>query len=397
MKTNRAWLRAMSLSLAAAAACLVAACGGSSTTTTSSSTASSASANNTNTTSTSSQDSIVAAAKQAVADATGPTTAWTGPTSGPKATKGKTIACVMYQGTDITAALWCKGVAEAAKVIGWKSTTFDGQGTADGQRSAFQSAIALKPNGIVLASVDPSSQAALTQQAVQQKIILVGIHSAADPGPSPKDHLFTNITYNGAKQAQLGADVAIADANGKANFIVLTDLQYAIAREKAYAARDQIQQCSTCKLLRFENSPAATASTGMAPLFNSYLQRFPDPFYVYTVSDYYFDQAAPALRAASVPPTGRVMLIGSDGSPAAYQRIRTGQYEIATIPEPVIEQGWQAVDELNRAFSGAPPSGFVNPLHILNKDNISRDLKDGEYFEPQNGYAQHYKQIWGVG
>lgn len=396
MQTKSVWLRALILTLAIAAAGFLAACGDSGDSSSGSETTSSESSGEETSATTTASDPIVAEAKAAVEAATGPTTEWTGPTTGPKVVKDKTIACVMYQGTDITAALWCKGVEEAAQAVGWDATTFDGKGTAGGQRSAFQSAIALNPQGIVLASVDPESQAALTQEAVDKGITLVGIHSATDPGPAEKANLFTNITYDGAKQARLGADMAIAESDGTAEFIVLTDLQYAIARKKAYAARDRMEECSTCKVLKFENSPAASASTNMAPLFNSYLQQYPDPFYVYTVSDYYFDQAAPALRAAGVPGEGRVMLIGSDGSPAAYERIKNGEYEIGTIPEPVREQGWQAVDELNRAFSGDGPSGYVQPLHIITKENIDIDI-DGDHFEPQNEFTKHYEEIWGIG
>jgi ribose transport system substrate-binding protein len=370
------------------AAVLVAGCG-------SSSSGSSSSSSSTTSSTGPVDQKIVTEAKAAVAAATGPTTKWTGPTSAPMPESGKKIACVMYQGTDITAALWCKGVEEAAKEVGWESTTFDGKGTAGGQRTAFQSAIALNPEGIILASVDPSSQAALTKEAVERGITLIGIHSATDPGPAPKEHLFTNITYDGKKQAELGADVAIAESGGTGGLIVITDLEYAIAREKAYAAKERIEECSSCKLLEFKNSPAATAETNMPPLFNSYLQKYQEPFYVYTVSDYYFDTAAPALRAADVPPSGRVMLIGSDGSPAAYERIKNGEYEIGTIPEPVLEQGWQAVDELNRAFHGEEPSEYLPPLHLITKENIERDV-DGDHYEPQDEYKQHYKEIWGL-
>ena len=50
-----------------------------------------------------------------------------------------------------------------------------------------------------------------------------------------------------------------------------------------------------------------------------------------------------------------------DGSPAAYQRIRTGTYEIGTIPEPAAMQGWQAMDEMNRALDKRRPAASGSP------------------------------------
>ena len=55
------------------------------------------------------------------------------------------------------------------------------------------------------------------------------------------------------------------------------------------------------------------------------------------------------------------MVSGGDGSVSAYDRVRQGQYQAATIPEPLNLHGWQAIDEMNRAFAGAPPSGYVTP------------------------------------
>lgn len=85
-----------------------------------------------------------------------------------------------------------------------------------------------------------------------------------------------------------------------------------------------------------------------------------------------------------------------DGSISAYDRIRQGDYQAATIPEPLNLDGWQCVDEMNRAFAGAPPSGYVTPVHLVTKDNINVDGGPRNIFDPGNGYRDQYKKIWGV-
>jgi ribose transport system substrate-binding protein len=341
-------------------------------------------------------DSTVDDALATVARATGPTDKWFGPTSSPKPVTGKSIVCVEYLAQDITAATWCRGATEGAAKLGWTSTTIDGRGTADGLRSALQQAIALQPNGIVLASVDAKSNVGLLKEATDLGIKIVGIHSVAQPGPATDVFVFTNITYDPQGQATLAADFAIADAKGKAQLIVVTDTQYAIARAKADAAQATIKACGTCKMLDYVSTPVGSANQNMPGLFTSWIQKYPDPFYVFSVTDAgFFDPGVPALRTGGVPPSGRIALIGSDGSPAAYQRIRTGEYEIGTIPEPAGLQGWQAVDELNRAFNGAPPSGFVQPLHIITKDNVDKDINPDGIYEPKVDYRAEYAKIWG--
>ena len=101
----------------------------------------------------------------------------------------------------------------------------------------------------------------------------------------------------------------------------------------------------------------------------------------------------------SVPPAdGRDVELSIDSKVQffAYQRIRDGQYQIATVPEPAVMHGWQVVDELNRAFNKEPPSGFVTKVHLVTKDNVDADGGDKNRFEPSNGYRDEYKKIWGV-
>ena len=56
---------------------------------------------------------------------------------------------------------------------------------------------------------------------------------------------------------------------------------------------------------------------------------------------------------------------------------------------------WQTIDELNRAFAGEPPSGYVAPPHLFINANIDADGGDQNIFDPGNGYKDAYKKIWG--
>ena len=74
----------------------------------------------------------------------------------------------------------------------------------------------------------------------------------------------------------------------------------------------------------------------------------------------------PSLTSAGKDGDGAPFNISAgDGSELAFQRIRSKQYQMATVPEPLHEQGWQLVDELNRAFAGEPWSGYVSGIHLV--------------------------------
>lgn len=343
-----------------------------------------------------SSTSVLQKAQAAVKAAESAETKWAGPTTGPKAQKGKRIVCVEYLGSDIVAQQWCGGAQAAAKAMGWKVTVLAADGTLPSQISTLEQAVALHPQGIVDASIDAVAAQSALKQAAAAGIKIVGLNAAAEQLQYPSLHLFANLTDDGAAQARLAADLAIADSNGTAQGIAVTDVTYAIAKLKADSFTNEIKRCTGCKLDLFDDVPAGEAATLMGPQFTSFLQRFSGKLYVYAVNDAFFDVGISALAAGAVPNTGRIELLGSGGSAAAYQRIKTGQWELGTVPLPLRESGWEAVDELNRAFAGKPWSNFSPPLHIITHQNISTDLVGGAYYDPRDNYIKHYKQIWGV-
>ena len=50
---------------------------------------------------------------------------------------------------------------------------------------------------------------------------------------------------------------------------------------------------------------------------------------------------------------------------------------------------------MNRAFVGAASSGYVPAVHLFTVDNIGSDGGPHDVFDPENGYRDQYKKIWG--
>src|SRR5271168_2167207 len=91
-----------------------------------------------------------------------------------------------------------------------------------------------------------------------------------------------------------------------------------------------------------------------------------------------------------------VNISGGDGSKAAFERIRGNNYQYATVAEPLSLHGWQLIDEANRALSGTDWSGYVAPTHLVTKDNIGSNGGPNNVYDPDNGYRDVYKKIWGI-
>ncbi len=342
-------------------------------------------------------DDFLDQAKAKVAVATMSKEKWDGPTSGPKAAAGKTIVFVAADLKNGGILGVSKGVEEAGKAIGWNVRVIDGQGSVSARTAALNQALALKPAGIVVGGFDTTEQKAAFGNAAKSGVPLVGWHSGEKPGPNEKAGLFANVTTTADDVSEAAALWAVADSGGKAGVVIFTDSQYAIAVYKARAMEAVIKKCGGCTVLSFEDSPIAESSTRMPQLTTSLLQRFGDKWtHSLAINDLYFDFMGSSLQAAGKKGDGAPKAVSAgDGSEAAYQRIRSKRYQAGTVPEPLNMQGWQIVDELNRAFAKVAWSGYVPKVHLVTPENVGKDGGPKNVFDPDNGYRSQYKTIWG--
>lgn len=337
----------------------------------------------------------VAAAAADVARYAGPQTTWEGPTSAPPPAKAKSIVYLSGDEQNDISREYGLYMRQAAEHLGWKLTVIDGKGSPASWVSGFNQAIALKPDGIAMFADAKSLQGPI-RSASERGIPVVGLHAASLPGPQPDLNLFVNIQEDPREIGKAEAAWAIADSHGTARVIVITHNEYQIAATKSGATRDGVTACTGCKALEYANFPASEAAQRMPQLTTSWVQRFGLPLYITSVGDNDLDFAVPALRAAGVAPD-QAKLIGADGNRSAYERIRKGgQYQTVTVSEPIELQAYQAIDEFNRSFNHAPPSGFVQAPYLVTPQNVNLAGGDKNTFVPENEYKAHYLKLWGV-
>ncbi|WP_299790565.1 substrate-binding domain-containing protein [uncultured Marivita sp.] len=324
----------------------------------------------------------------------GPQTTWEGPESAPKPEPGKKIAYLSNDENNDASRAWGEAIKAAGEKIGWEVTIIDGQASPIGWARGFNQAVALGVDGIIM-STDAASLAEPIGNAKAAGIPVVGIHSGPFPGPSEELGLFTNIQQDPREIGQAQADWIIADSDGKARVVVTSHNEFAIAEAKSRATEERLKACEGCEVLDYVNSPIAEVAQRQPQLVTSWVQKYGTPLYVTAVADYTLDFQVPALRSAAVP-EGDVKLVGADGQDSAYARIRRGEYQVVTVSEPVDMQGYQAIDEINRALHGQPPSGFVQAPYVVTIDNVDAEGGDTNAFVPSNDYAAKYLELWGV-
>jgi ribose transport system substrate-binding protein len=302
-------------------------------------------------------------------------------------------AKVAFVGSDLTNGgvnAVSSGVTEAAAAIGWTVDIYDGKATAQGRTDALNQAIASKPAAIIVGGFDATEQSAAIKQATDLSIPVIGWHAAATVGPG--DGLFTNVTTDPLVVSQLAAAYAVADSDGTAGVAIFTDGQYDIAVLKADAMQAYVEACDGCKVLKYEDSPIAEADQRMPALISSLLQQNGDDLtYLLAINGNYFGGAQQALRDAGKDPAGAPHSVAAgDGDSAEFQRIRNEDYQAATVAEPLLLQGWQLVDEINRALAGEEASDFVAAPGLVTKANVP----DGDLFDPASGYRDVFEGVW---
>lgn len=332
---------------------------------------------------------------EAVVRYAGPQSDWRGPTESPPLAEGKHIAYVSSNQQNDASREWGTHIEEIGARIGWEVTVIDGQGSPVGWQRAVEQAIALQVDGIVM-DADAASLQPQIETAAENGITVVGIHAAAFPGPQPDIGLFVNIQQDPRDIGKAQADWIIQHSGGTARVVVTSHCEYAIACTKAHATEERIMECEGCEVLEFFNSPIAEVAQRQPAAVTSWVQQYGTPLYITSVADYTADYQVPALRAGGLT-SDDVILVAADGNQSAYERIRAGdQYQAVTVSEPYEMQAYQAVDELNRAFNGEGPSGFVQDPYLVTTANVDAEGGDQNTFIPSNNYEQHYLELWGV-
>lgn len=319
-----------------------------------------------------------------------------GPTSGPAAVADKTIVVLAADLKNGGILGVTNGVEEAAGVLDWTVRVLDGAGSIQGRTAAFGQAMALQPDGIIVNGFDAVEQQAALEQVAAAEIPTVAWHSGPKIGCDAPGGIFANVSTDAMTVSEEAAKWAMEDAGGSPGVVIFTDSTYQIAIDKADRIKETIEAMGG-EVLEYVDTPIADTSSRMAPLTTSLLQKYGDKWtHALAINDVYFDFMGPALAAAGIKGDGSPKAVAAgDGSESAFQRIKTGQYQSITVAEPLNLQGWQLVDELNRAMQGADCSGYVTAPAVVNQEGATA-MGDSPIFDPDNGYREAYSAIWGI-
>lgn len=316
---------------------------------------------------------------------------------GPPAQVGKTVIFIAsdYKNGGVMSVY--RGLEAATHRLGWKLRLEDTAGKKANQAAMLARAISERPDGIVIGGFDPDDFGEQLAAAKKNRIVLVGWHAAPETGPTK--NLFVNISTRPGDVAQMAVEHVIGDAkasNKPVGVVIFNDNQFSVANFKTAAMKAGIEACAGykgCRVLAVANVRISEASASM-PLVVPKLLASHGAAWTYSlaINDVYFDEINYPL--ASSGRSDIVNVSAGDGSSKALGRIRAGKsQQMATVAEPLKQHGYQIADELNRAFSGAPPSGFQSRPVLVTSSVLKAAGAAG--IEAAAGVEAAYSAIWG--
>jgi ribose transport system substrate-binding protein len=254
----------------------------------------------------------------------------------------------------------------------------------------LEEAVRSHQDAIIAGGFDVNEFADVVGLAQRSKIVLAGWHAAAGPGSTKE--LFVNISTLPEDVAKIAADYMIATGKGHIGVVIFNDSRFAVANAKTNRMKEIVEQCQRCKVLDVENIPISSASLEI-PSAVTRLDKLYGKSWTHSlaINDVYFDSMNVPL--AQINRLDIRNISAGDGSSIAMGRIKSGRsQQLATVAEPTDLQGWQLADELNRAFAGAPPSGYVAaPILITTQSFNQNDPMDSDAGSP---YRRAYREIW---
>lgn len=312
-------------------------------------------------------------------------TSWVGPTVPVKVEAGKTVYVITCASQGIGCVRAANGVAEAGELLGWDVRIIDGRGDPAAWNAGILSAVAGKADGIVLAAVPPMLVGDALAQAKEAGIAVVSVFN---PKPDKADGVFAYVRPDHTAQGALAADWVEADSDGKAKIILVEDPIFPELVQRGTGFRQSIESCKDCEIVEAVESTLATMAQRLPGAVAAALSRHPDATHVIAPFDSNGFFANEGVRQA-----GRIgsIRVGSyEGDPQTIAAIRNGDYAM-TVADPAEWMGWQAADELVRAFAGAEPANITVVDRLIDKDNAP--ATDGWLGDLD--FRAEFRKLWG--
>ena len=322
------------------------------------------------------------------------------PTTGPAPAPDKNVWIVTYGLAATPGADFDRGAREAAEVLGWTTTSCDGEFSPSKWQDCYRQAIAAGADGLAIYVNDCASTQAALREAHEAGLKIASAEASdcsdQEEGAEPLfDHqlqfaqgtLFDwlgELLYPAAAKVttELGADARI---------MLMTELGAPSVKIMNDSVTEYLADtCPGCQVVTTidytgdEFGAPLQEKVGQALLANPEINAIIAPY----------DDAALNALAAVRENGGDIMLTAGPGSDSTIDLIRSGELTGGYAQELAWE-GWGVMDALNRLFNGEEPVSSGQGIGWIDIDNLPAEGES--YASPIDYKAIYTKTFRGEG
>ena len=330
------------------------------------------------------------------------------PASSPKPATGKSVWIITCSANAEGCSAPAAGAAEAAKLLGWTTKTVDGKLDPATFNASVRAAVAAKADAVMLVSVDCGLTKASLQAAKKAGVKVASLYAQdcddryAGGGAPLFDSTLgyaegtTYTDWLDGPYSQSIADYVIAKSDGKAKVIAMQEDDVSTVRHIGVGFVARMKRCGGCEVTTVPFTGADFLNGKLAAKTQTALTQHPDATFVFAP----YDASVSLGIGAGVKASGRdkqITLVGGEGLTPNIAMIKSGTGQDFAAGAPARWAGWAAIDELNRAFAGAPPVDEGLGLQSIDKDHnipTKTTFYDGN---AKSDYEANFRKIWGLG
>lgn len=339
---------------------------------------------------------LVWAATDTGVDSTGivAQTGWNGPTDAVSAMEeGKNVQVIICSsGTACEVA--GNYVLEAAKALGWNAEIIDGQFNPEVWLTAFDSAIAKKPDAIIAIAIPDVAVDAKLAAAREAGIVTVSI--ADTPASNSQNGYDAYVSYRMPLMHQVLAYAVIADSGATANSILINDSGFPNLVTSNEEYKGVMAKCTGCVVNQVEITTGdALDPVKMDAVITAALAANPDATYIVLPYSIPLTTTIESVRKAGRGDT--VKVVTKDGDAVGLGAVVKGDSPFL----PGVGLDWVAyagIDQVARGLAGdayvaAEKTGLG--VHLWTQADTAAD-GSSDYIQWVD-FKSEYMRLWGKG
>jgi len=312
---------------------------------------------------------------------------WTGAETSPKPVEGISVAVMPCPLALNVCQYLFESAKEAAEAIGWEAFPIDNEGDPAIAQRGVDAAIN-RGVSCVLTLASPARDIRSQIERGKERGVAFVTGFSDDPRDFGGDVGY-GLDFHAAGEL-LGAYIV---ANGGGGVVIFDAPQLPQLTARLQGVKDYLAEHGDgmAEIIHEEDYSLAAGPQGQITKMEAILTRFPRDSFNWVVGP--FDEAlVPLLQTADQRDRDEIKGIAFDGEPVAYQSIRSGGSQVATISWGLEWVAWAGIDECNRALNEAEVG--VNPDFPIQLTDETNVPPDGEAYDIGFDFKEQYRSMW---